>query len=195
MPDSTDDIAQHKAALRKKLRFRRAHHVENLVGWEKSICFSQIPRPMADFLKTGSTVAFYVAYGDEPDIARIAIALAEQGHALALPRTGPTEGTMDFTAYRPGDALEPSAHGIDQPAVEAPIVAPDIVLCPLLGFNRAMRRIGHGGGYYDRAFARYPNATRIGVAWSVQEEETIPTEPHDIALHAVMTESEWIVAS
>ena len=55
--------------------------------------------------------------------------------------------------------------------------------------------LGFGGGYYDRAFAAYPDAIRIGIGWSVQECDSLPHEDHDMPLNAVLTEREWIVAS
>jgi 5-formyltetrahydrofolate cyclo-ligase len=55
-----------------------------------------------------------------------------------------------------------------------------------------MNRLGQGGGYYDRAFARYPDALRIGLAWSVQEHDALPADPWDLPLHIILTEVELI---
>ncbi|MFZ8396223.1 5-formyltetrahydrofolate cyclo-ligase, partial [Staphylococcus aureus] len=73
-----------------------------------------------------------------------------------------------------------------------PEVKPDIILTPMLAFDAKLDRLGQGAGYYDRAFATFPDAWRIGVAWSVQQVESLPTEAWDMPLHAVITECGWI---
>jgi 5-formyltetrahydrofolate cyclo-ligase len=70
-------------------------------------------------------------------------------------------------------------------------VRPDIILTPLLGFDHLLHRLGQGAGHYDRAFAALPGARRIGVAWSVQHVDPLPTDPWDVPLHAVITEQGW----
>ena len=55
-----------------------------------------------------------------------------------------------------------------------------------------MGRLGQGGGYYDRSFARHETALRIGLAWSVQQVEHVPVDPWDLPLHAVLTETSLI---
>ena len=71
-------------------------------------------------------------------------------------------------------------------------IAPDAIMSPLIGFDREGNRLGQGGGFYDRAFARYASARRIGLAWSVQESDTLPVDSWDQRLHAVVTERERI---
>lgn len=189
------DPAEAKAELRKRLRFRRGSHVAAMASWERAIVFAHPPSPLLELLPAKSVVALYAAHGDEPDIARIGAALIDAGHRLALPRLGDAVGAMDFAAFAPGDPLETTRYGLSQPAADSPALAPGAILCPLIGFDRAMRRLGQGGGYYDRAFAAWPKATRIGVGWSVQECDAVPHEAHDMTLDAVLTEREWIMAS
>ena len=57
---------------------------------------------------------------------------------------------------------------------------------------RALNRLGQGQGHYDRTFAKHPGALRIGLAWSVQETDSVPINDHDIQLHMIVTESEII---
>ena len=84
-----------------------------------------------------------------------------------------------------------SAGGADWAAtVEA--TAPDVILLPLIGFDRALNRLGQGAGYYDRACAALPDARRIGLAWNVQEWPALPADPWDVPLDAVATQREWI---
>jgi 5-formyltetrahydrofolate cyclo-ligase len=72
--------------------------------------------------------------------------------------------------------------------IPKPRSRPDVILTPLIGFDRRLNRLGQGAGHYDRAFARYENAWRVGVAWSVQEVPAIPADIWDVPLHAIITE-------
>ncbi len=166
-----------------------------MAAWERGIVFAHPPSPLIELIAGRAVVAIHAAHGDEPDIARIGAALVDAGHRLAMPRLGESAGMMDFAAYAPGDALEPTRYGLAHPAADAESLAPDAIICPLIGFDRAMHRLGQGGGYYDRAFAAYPDAIRIGIGWSVQECDALPHEDHDMPLDAVLTEREWIVES
>lgn len=78
-----------------------------------------------------------------------------------------------------------------QPLLSAPPRAPDLIVTPLLGFDRAGRRIGYGAGHYDRAFQQFPGAHRIGFAWAMQEVTCVPHDPWDVPLHAIVTEREF----
>ena len=68
-------------------------------------------------------------------------------------------------------------------------------MTPLVAFDRRGGRIGQGASHYDRAFARFPGARRLGFAWALQEVEAVPHDPWDEGLHAIVTEREWITAA
>jgi len=184
-PPST--IALQKAGLRAKLRSaRQAFAASRRFSPDKAA----LEKAYAAISKA-RCVAGYFAVGAEPDIQPLLEGAATHGVALALPRVDAGTGRIEFRIWHSDDTMD-AWHAIPQPSSHAPLAAPDIILAPLVGFDRALNRLGQGGGYYDRAFAEHPEARRIGVAWSVQEAETVPTEPHDCKLHAVLTEIEWI---
>jgi 5-formyltetrahydrofolate cyclo-ligase len=114
-----------------------------------------------------------------------------RGHKLALP-TLLDRATMRFLAWQPGDPLERGPMRLRQPVSTAPERAPDLIVTPLLGFDRQGGRIGYGAGHYDRAFQRYAGAHRIGLAWAMQEVETVPHDPWDVPLHAIVTEQGFL---
>ena len=143
---------------------------------------------------TARIVSGYVSDGAEVDATPILFAAIDRGLDVALPHVAARDAPMRFLRWHPGDPLVPGLFGLLQPRSDAPEVAPDLILAPLLGFDRALARIGQGAGFYDRAFARLPDAMRIGLAWSVQEVTALPTDPWDVPLHAVATEREWIAA-
>jgi 5-formyltetrahydrofolate cyclo-ligase len=101
---------------------------------------------------------------------------------------------MRFLAWRPGEPLVAGPSGLLQPDADAEMVIPDTVLVPLIGFDRGLRRLGQGAGYYDRAFEFLKAARRIGLAWSAQEHPALPEDAWDVPLHAVATERGWFDA-
>ncbi len=115
--------------------------------------------------------------------------LHERGFRLCLPRLGKSvKEDMEFAEWTPGDMLVPGQLRIPQPPPQAAVVVPDVVLTPMVGFDRQLNRIGHGAGYYDRYFAKLPDALRIGIAWSAQMVDMLPVEPWDVPLHMIVTE-------
>jgi 5-formyltetrahydrofolate cyclo-ligase len=132
-----------------------------------------------------------MALADELDPAPLLDLLHAQGHRIALP-TLLDRTTMQFFGWTPGEPLQTGPMGILQPLPANSECAPDLIITPLLGFDRGGGRIGYGAGHYDRAFQRFPGARRIGFAWSVQEVDSVPLDPWDVPLHAVVTELEFI---
>lgn len=146
------------------------------------------PDHFIETLKPGLIVATYVAIGSEADPTQLAAAAAAAGCALALPFVIGRAEPIRFLAWQMGEPLVDGPFGLRQPHADSLEVAPDVILTPLVGFDARLNRLGQGAAHYDRAFARYPDATRIGVAWSVQEVPAIPSDIWDVPLHAVITE-------
>ncbi len=186
------DLVQQKALLREKLRFRRKHFAANLDGMAQLAAFRALPAPLVELLANRAIVGAYAAWGDEPDILPMFADLAAAG-ALALPHHAGRTDAMEFKLWRTGEPLNKGPWNTRQPADDAPTAVPDLIFCPLVGFDRHGGRIGQGGGHYDSYFAAHPAALRIGVAWSVQEIDATPRESTDMALDAVLTEQEFIL--
>jgi len=175
-----------KPALRAKLRAARDGHAAMGNAFVP-------PPPFIDRLTKHRTVATYRPVGGEADPSLFDTAVHATGAALALPHVVDRETPIRFLHWPPNGALVPGPFGLLQPPAEAREVAPDIILAPLVGFTRRGDRLGQGAGHYDRAFMRYPGAWRVGIAWSVQEVDALPADPWDVPLHAIATETEWIV--
>ena len=93
--------------------------------------------------------------------------------------------------------MKKNRYGIPEPTGTGMVQVPeiDLVLLPLVGWDRFGSRLGMGAGYYDRAlqpFAQSDRPLRVGVAYRVQQVEKLPAEPWDIQLHGMLTESGWI---
>ncbi|WP_313805634.1 5-formyltetrahydrofolate cyclo-ligase [Sphingobium sp.] len=187
MSDDTE-----KAALRAIARQRRRDFVASLDPLAHRLAFKVLPSPLARRLADARVVALYMGLDDEAPAQRLAAPLQAMGKTVALPRVIDRLGSMDFLGWNPEGQLFPGLFGTSHPEPAGDPVTPDVIIAPLIGFDRAMNRLGQGGGYYDRVFARYPDALRIGLAWSVQEHDDLPADPWDLPLHLILTEVELI---
>lgn len=172
----------------------KAHLRQSLRAARDRFGAAEIPVPAAFSarLARGMTVASYVPMGSEADPSPLARAAVEAGCVIALPHIVDRSRPLRFLAWSTGAALVAGPFGLSQPAETAEEVEPDIVLTPLVGFDRRGNRLGQGAGYYDRAFVRHPRAWRVGIALSVQQADALPIEAWDVPLHAIATEQEWI---
>lgn len=143
----------------------------------------------------GRLVAGYIPFKTEIDPRPLMRALAAQGARLCLPRTPPKGGEgagLTFHLCDPDDpaSLQKSTWGVMEPKAHLPQVRPDIVLVPLLGFDRGGNRLGQGQGHYDRtleALRATGAVLAVGVAFAAQEVAHIPIEPHDQRLDWIIT--------
>ncbi len=180
--------AIEKQRLRRELRDRRARFVGALPPSVRAMAFRVLPRPVMARLPDCATVALYHAVGYEAPTERLAHQLSDLGFMLAMPRIGSSPGQMDFAFWSPDTILQPGPFRTLQPGPGAPALVPDVIVTPMVGFDPLLSRLGQGGGYYDRAFAAYPDALRIGLAWSVQQVDALPVESFDRPLDLVVTE-------
>jgi 5-formyltetrahydrofolate cyclo-ligase len=171
-----------KPALRARLRADRDRFAA------ESITAITAPEAYVARLRAGMVVATYHPIGSEADPTQLAAAAAERGCRLALPHVVDRAAPIRFLAWDPAIPLVAGPFSLRQPDADSPEVAPDVILTPLVGFDRRLNRLGQGAGHYDRAFARYEAAWRVGVAWSVQEVPAIPADIWDVPLNAVITE-------
>lgn len=139
-------------------------------------------------LDDDATVAGYLARDGEVDLVNVVERCWRRCIVVAVPVLNDRE--MRFAAYRCGAPLERNRFGIAEPA-QPEFVTPTVVLAPLVAFDGSGRRLGMGGGYYDRFFAARPNAARIGIAHECQRALELPATPSDVSLTAVVTENGW----
>jgi 5-formyltetrahydrofolate cyclo-ligase len=121
--------------------------------------------------------------------------LAEAGALLALPTIAGRGKPLIMRAWEFGAPLDRGQWGIREPKPDAAEVEPDILLVPLLAFDREGFRLGYGAGYYDMTIHRLralKPVTAVGIAFAAQEVPKIPTTPRDERLDLVLTEREVI---
>lgn len=153
-----------------------------------------VPPALRAMFVPGLVVASYAPVGGEADPAPLEQAARACGCILVLPHVVDRATPLRFLRADEGASLDAGPFGLRQPQAGAPELAPQLVLTPLVAFDRRLNRIGQGAGHYDRAFATFPDAVRIGVAWSVQQVERIDPDAWDAPLHAIVTETDWITA-
>jgi len=137
-----------------------------------------------------ATIAGVWPLGAEMDLRPLLHTLYARGHRIVLPKTPPRGHPLTFLTWYPGCAMRPERFGTFCPEGEE--ATPDLLFVPLLAFDRVGRRLGYGGGYYDRTLAALPGRPAIGFAYAAQEIEAVPAEPHDRLLNAIATEREFI---
>jgi 5-formyltetrahydrofolate cyclo-ligase len=143
----------------------------------------------------GTVVSGYAPIRSEIDPAPLMERLASLGARLALPVINARGKSLSFRAWSPSDRLMLGPLGIPEPSPAAAEVDPDVMLVPLAAFDRAGHRIGYGAGHYDYTFAHLRKSKAvmgIGLAFAVQEIQTVPALSHDVALDYVLTERETL---
>ncbi len=146
-------------------------------------------------VKPGLIVAGYSPIRSEIDPTPLMDRLHRDGARLVLPTVTGRDQPLTFRQWTPGEDLMRGEFGILQPSADAPVLAPNIVLVPLVAFDRSGHRIGYGAGYYDRTFEllrRWAATVAVGLGFSIQEVNAVPALPHDARLDYIVTERETI---
>lgn len=148
------------------------------------------------WIQAAAIVHTYCSFGSEVETHELCRALLERGKRVAVPVVPPGATELLHVWLRPGMRFRSNRWGIPEPEVPPQewlptealeLRASDVVLVPLVAYDRQLYRLGYGRGFYDR-FLRQVPARRVGLAFSVQAVEELPHEPHDVPLHAVITE-------
>ena len=145
---------------------------------------------LADFPKN-TVVAGYWPIGTEPDVRHTLSHLDLIGFGCALPVVVAKGEPLTFRTWTPQTPLERSGLGILAPAATIPEVDPDVLLVPLLAFDRAGYRLGYGAGFYDRTLERLRRSKRVtavGIGFAGQEVDSVPRDQYDQPLDWLVTE-------
>ena len=176
-----------KSLIRKKLlKKREENYLKN----------NQINiRPIIKILKKrkfkNKILGGYYPYNYEIDIMPLVEKFQKLNYSITLPKIG-MNSEMNFFQWSTKDPLSINKFGIPEP-ISNKTKFPDILLVPLLAFDKNFNRIGYGGGFYDRYINRLKKIKKIitiGVAYSFQKVKKIPVEKYDIKLDFVVTEKD-----
>ncbi|MGA0606341.1 5-formyltetrahydrofolate cyclo-ligase [Phenylobacterium sp. VNQ135] len=187
-------LALDKTSLRQELRRLRRRLASDIAG-AGALAAERLP---LDQLPAFDSFSGYVAQGSEIDPRPLMLRLADLGAVPALPTAVSRDEPLEFRLWDTRTPLEPDAFGIPAPPPWTDAVEPDLVICPLLAFDRRGGRLGQGAGHYDRTLSNL-RATKpvfvLGLAYAGQELDEIPMEPHDQPLDAILTETEFIAVA
>ncbi|MBN9063002.1 MAG: 5-formyltetrahydrofolate cyclo-ligase [Rhizobiales bacterium 65-9] len=143
----------------------------------------------------GRTVSLYWPFRGEPDLRDWMETVWRRGGVCALPVVERKAAPLTFRSWRSGEPLEKGVWNIPFPA-NGRAVRPDVVIAPVVGFDRGCYRLGYGGGFFDRTLASLsPKPIAIGVGYGAQETPSIYPQNHDVPMRAILTENETISAS
>jgi 5-formyltetrahydrofolate cyclo-ligase len=184
-------LADLKARLRREALARR----DALPASERARAAGIIAErefPLA--LTPGTIVSAFSPMKTEINPIPLMRRLADAGAQLALPVVAGKGKPLIMRAWSFGEPLASGIWGIREPKPEAPEVDPDVLIVPLLAFDRRGHRIGYGAGYYDMTIAalRAKRVTAVGIAFAAQEIDAVPNTPRDACLDYVLTEREVI---
>ncbi len=185
----SSDPAQDKKRIRKEAKQQRARAAAAASGAPQRLrdhILSAVPFPPA------APVSAYWPMGDEIDPRPTLYALVERGHPIGLPVMPGKDQPLTFRAWHPEDTLADGGFGTRIPPEDHAPVVPEILLVPMLAFDRRGYRLGYGGGFYDRTLenlrARNPRTTAIGIVYAGQEIDRVPTDAHDQRLDRIISE-------
>jgi 5-formyltetrahydrofolate cyclo-ligase len=139
-------------------------------------------------LRGAKILGIYWPFRGEIDVRDLAHRHIEAGGIAALPVVVEKNAAVEFWRWRPQVPMARGLFNIPIPG-EREVVIPDVLIVPLVGFDREGFRLGYGGGYYDRTLAASrPRPLTIGVAFAEAELETIYPQPHDIPMNRIVTD-------
>jgi 5-formyltetrahydrofolate cyclo-ligase len=194
MPDTRAALQSRKRQIRRESRRRRAE----LSDAERYLASARIADAVGrrEFFYRSRYIACYLPMADEVDTWPIIERAWRRKKKIFAPVTG-RDRMLTFREVTPGSNLVRNDFGLLEPETGAEIDRRrlDLVLTPLVAYDAERRRIGMGGGYYDRSFAFLKNRTLmfkpklVGLAFTCQRVKKIAENPWDIPLYRIVTES------
>ena len=192
MDHDSSAIADAKAAIRREALARR----DGLPADMRAAAAQAIAeRPFPIAIAADAIVSGFMPLKSEINPIPLMRRLADAGAQLALPAIAGRGQPLTMRAYSFGQPLASGVWGIREPGPDAREVFPDIVIAPLLAFDRSGHRVGYGAGYYDMTIARLRSmkpVIAIGIAFAAQEVPELPKTPRDEKLDFMLTEREVI---
>ncbi|MDE5737968.1 MAG: 5-formyltetrahydrofolate cyclo-ligase [Oscillospiraceae bacterium] len=185
-------IAEQKKQIRQKMReilktqdklMKKKADAKIFKNLCKNTCIQQ-----ADM------ILCYYAMQEEPATQEFISEMLRQGKKIALPKCDMShKGSMIFCEIKNlfSDEMQSGAFGIPEPVNNYPVelTSKSVILVPALAFTRQGKRLGRGGGYYDRFLYQYPKLYKIGICYDSMLIQNLPCELHDCCVDRIITES------
>tara|TARA_B100001059_G_scaffold196631_1_gene201721 strand:+ start:264 stop:800 length:537 start_codon:yes stop_codon:yes gene_type:complete len=175
----------NKSEIRKKiLKKRNLNYNKNL-----DINFASILKILKKNKQSGRIIGGYYPYNCEVDVIKILEKFEKQNYQISLPKIKKNH-QMDFFQWSTKHPLYVNKFGIPEPTSNK-VIFPNILLVPLVAFDKYLNRIGYGGGFYDRYIKKINKKKKvitIGLAYSFQKVSKIPANEYDMKLDYIVTE-------
>ena len=174
----------NKSQIRKKiLKARKQNNFKNL-----NISFEKISKILKKTKTIDKTIGGYYPYNYEIDTIEILKIFEKKKYNISLPKIK-KNSQMNFFYWSTKDPLIINDYGIPEP-ISKKVVYPNILLVPLVAFDKHLNRIGYGGGFYDRYINKIKKNKKIltiGLAFSFQKVKKVPINSNDIKLDFIIT--------
>ena len=180
---------RHYSELKKNIR-QNLIQKRKLFHLRSAESANDLARNLIKFLNSNKfqiinkNIAIYWPIGSEIDTKPAIAALIDFGAKVSLAST--ENGDIKYRMWLPETKICINKLGISINTEE--VKNPNIIICPLIGFDKNLNRLGRGGGYYDKSLYKYKKIIKIGLAYSIQEIKMVPIEGHDIHMNAIITE-------
>lgn len=187
-----------KIAMRKTAKAARAKASLKLGEDGIKSFLETFAKNWGEIFGADSVVAGYWPMGGEMDVRPALVLLDRVGCLTALPEVVEKNRPLRFRSWVPGEELIEGDHGTAHPLVSSPVMRPDVVLVPLLAFDKNGYRLGWGGGYYDRTLEHLRKSgdlVAVGAAYGAQEVDHVPHDELDQTLNWIITEDKAIKIS
>ena len=191
-------LNKKKESLRKLACKKRRQAMQHFSSRKRLIFFKNLHQVVFSFGKH-AVVSTFIAIGDEIDMSPIMIDLHKARRTCALPVVVSTNEPLIFRKWWPGIKLLDGPLKTQHPISVGKELLPDILIVPLLAFDKHGFRLGWGGGYYDRTIAelrdKKDQVITIGVGLKAQEVKQVPQNSFDQQLDIIVTEEKIVTPS
>jgi len=189
-------IEERKKALRREAAERRAAlfgRAGNAGTALRDLFLKRIPLPPPDVQKLGAVISGFWPMDEEIDTRPLMLRLHDLGYRCCLPAVAGKAKPLVFRRWTPETRLLPDRFGVVAPGPGTIEAVPDILIVPLLAFDRAGWRLGYGAGFYDytlTALRKSGKALAVGVGFAGQEVKSVPHDDFDQQVDWIVTERE-----
>lgn len=182
--------------LKRRLRTQAVHKRSEIALDHALWCAQEVARRFRDLpLPENPVVSAYWPMKTELDLRPLMVSLYAKGVPVCLPVVAGKDEPLLFRRWEPDARLVAGPYGTEQPDEKYETVVPNVLLLPLLAFDRAGGRLGYGGGFYDRTVARLRetgNPVVVGAAFAEQEIDSVPSEDTDEKMNFILTQDEIV---
>ena len=176
-----------KSEIRNKIiKLRKENYSKDL-----RIDFRSIIKILKKRKQKKKIIGGYYPYNHEVNVMPLLEKFEKSNYIISLPKIS-KNSSMNFFVWSTNDPLNINKYGIPEPIANR-MIFPDVLLVPLVAYDKNCNRVGYGGGFYDRYIKRtkkIKNILTIGLAFSYQKVKKIPIEKNDVKLDFIITEKD-----